>query len=360
MTTSIQIQKMGEVLTPMIKDGHERIIFAHEPVSGLRSIIAIHDRTMGPALGGLRFFPYSDEQSALKDVMNLAKAMTYKSALADLSVGGGKSVIIGNPQIDKTEALLRSFGKVLNDLNGAYIVAEDAGTSQKDMDVIRRSTRFVTGASTSSGGAGDPSPVTAMGIFEGMKACVKHVFDRDDLSGIKVAIQGVGNVGFPLAKHLHQAGAKLVVSDKNQDHIKTAVKELGVQAVAPEDIFGIDCDIFSPCAMGGAINENTIQKLKCKIIAGAANNQLASEEIAEKLVTKGIVYAPDFVINAGGIIHVAQELEGYEWKKVEVRVQRIYNTILQILERSQSQKLPPSKIAVAMAKDRLAAKRLKD
>jgi leucine dehydrogenase len=337
----------------MTFEGHESIFFGHDVKSGLRTIIAIHSTKLGPSLGGCRIFAYPDEESALTDVVRLSKAMTYKASLAGLKLGGGKSVIIANPETDKTPELLLAYARCVDRLGGAYITAEDAGTSPQDMDIIRKHTRYVTGASRAFGGAGDPSPVTALGVFEGIKACVAHVFGSTSLEGKTIAIQGVGHVGYPLAKYLKDSGAHLVVSDKNTSNVERARTELGARAVGLDEIFAVPCDVFSPCAMGGAINEKTISQIKAKIIAGAANNQLASDEMGEQLMTKGVVYAPDFAINAGGLIHVAQELDGYDREKVETKVKNIFHTIEEILKQSAGEKVSSARIAVRLAQQRL-------
>jgi len=337
----------------MAKYDYEQLVFCHDEASGLKAIIAIHDTTLGPALGGTRMWVYESEEAAIEDALRLARGMTYKNAAAGLNLGGGKTVIIGNPRTDKSEAMFRAFGRYVESLNGRYITAEDVGTTVQDMDYIRMETNYVTGVSESYGSSGNPSPMTALGCYRGMQAAAKEAFGTSDLSGKVVAVQGVGNVGYYLCKHLHEAGAKLIVTDINQDSIDRCVNEFGAQVVAPNDIFGVECDIFAPCALGAIINDETLPLLKCKVIAGSANNQLKSRAHGDKLHEMGIVYAPDYVINAGGVINVADELEGYNQERAIKKIENIYNIIDNIFQIAREEGIPSYKAA-----DRLAEKRI--
>jgi leucine dehydrogenase len=279
--------------------------------------------------------------------------MTYKAAIADLPFGGGKAVIIGDPTKDKKPALFESFGMFIDRLGGNYITTVDSGTSPEDMDVIRKRTRHVVGGSESKGGSGDPSPMTAFGVTEGIKACAKFVYGSPDLSGKRIAVQGIGHVGLPLARNLRKLGASLIVADTNKANLEKATTELGAEVVDSNEIAGVKCDIFSPCALGGVIHSETVKKLRCQIVAGAANNQLASDEVGEELHACGIIYAPDFVINAGGLIQVGLEVNGYDPAKAEAKTKNIFNTITLILERSKTETRPTSEIAIRLAEERL-------
>lgn len=334
------------------RDGFEQVVFCNDVETGLKAIIAIHDTTLGPALGGVRMWNYNCEEEALHDVLRLAKGMTYKNAVAGLNLGGGKAVIIGDPKKDKSEALFRSFGRFVETLNGRYITAEDVGTFEEDMDYIHMETEFVTG--TSRKGAGDPSPVTALGIYYGMKQAAKEAFGSDSLKGLTIAVQGVGQVAYHLCKHLHEEGAELIVTDINEEAVERAVKEFAATSVKPDEIYDVDCDIFSPCALGGIINDETIPRLKAKVIAGSANNQLEKEEHGRILHEKGILYAPDYVINAGGVINVAEELAGYNRQRALNKVKSIYNILETVFEISRQKNIPTS-----IAANELAEKRIK-
>lgn len=342
---------MKNILEQMQERKFEEIHFHYDQKTGLKSIIAIHSTKRGPALGGCRFYPYMSEEDGLKDVMNLAQAMTNKAALAGLPLGGGKSIIFGDPKTEKNEALMESFGQFVDRLGGQYITSVDSGTTPEDLNVILRQTKNVTGFTPEFGGAGDPSPMTALGVFEGIRACIHHVFGTDEWKGKKIAIQGVGNVGHTLSKMLKDAGASIVITDRDENKAKKLASELGSEYVSPEQILEQKCDVLAPCAMGGVIDDKTIEKLHCKIVAGAANNPLSSMEVAEKLHVKGIVYAPDFAINAGGLIHVAQELKGYDPIKTEKKTREIYTTILKIVERAKKENVASAIVARRMAKE---------
>lgn len=336
---------------------HEQVVFCCDPSAGLKAIIAIHNTNRGPALGGCRMWPYKSDDEALQDVLRLSRGMTYKSAIANLNLGGGKSVIIGNPRTDKTEALLRAMGRFLEGLGGRYIVAEDAGTHVEDIKIMGQETQYVVGVldkATGEGGmrSGDPSPATAYGVLVGLKAAVRYRLGRDDLKGLKVAIQGVGNVGYRLAKYLKEAGAQVWVADIYDDQVRRAVHELGVTPVSVDQIFGLDVDVFAPCALGSALNDDTLPQLRAKVVAGSANNQLAEERHDKELMTRGILYAPDYVINAGGLIDVSYERFGYDRDKLVKHIEGIYDTLMEIFERARSEQLPTGMVADHIAEER--------
>lgn len=333
---------------------HEQVVFCYDKSSGLKSIIAIHNTTLGPALGGTRFWDYESDQAALKDVLRLSRGMTYKAAITGLHLGGGKAIIIGNSQKDKSEALFRRYGKFVNGLSGRYITAEDVGTSEQDMEWISRETEYVSGVPEYMGGGGDPSPFTAYGTFLGIKACVKELYGNDSLEGKKVGVQGAGHVGQHLMSYLKDAGAKIYVTDIRKESLKKLVEEFNATIVEPEDIYDIDMDIYSPCALGATVNSETIGRLKCQIIAGAANNQLEDEEIhGEMLIDKGILYAPDFLINAGGLINVSAELDGYNKAQVLANTEKIYDRTLEIFRLAKAEKITTQKAAITIAEKRL-------
>ncbi|HLU67579.1 MAG TPA: Glu/Leu/Phe/Val dehydrogenase dimerization domain-containing protein [Kofleriaceae bacterium] len=341
----------------MSQHGYGELHLKRDQASGLEAIIAIHDTRLGPALGGCRFIPYASEEEALVDALRLARGMTYKAALAGLDHGGGKSVII-RPQrrFDRT-ALFRAFGQFVEDLRGHYVTAEDSGTSIEDMEVIRSVTRHVTGVDPAHGGGGDPSPFTALGVRRGIEACVKFALGRDSLQGIRVAVQGVGHVGYHLCRELHAQGAELIVADVDPLKAERAQREFGA-AIAPlDEIFAVECDVFAPCALGSALNRDTVPRLRCTIVAGAANNQLAETSMGAALMQRGILYAPDYAINAGGLINVAQEVAGYDAEKARARTMKIYDTILEIAERARKAMTPTDIIANKMVEERLSRSR---
>lgn len=332
---------------------YEQLVFCQDKQSGLKAIIAIHDTTLGPALGGTRMWTYESEEAAIEDALRLARGMTYKNAAAGLNLGGGKTVIIGDPRKDKNEEMFRAFGRYIQGLNGRYITAEDVGTTVEDMDIIHDETDFVTGISPAFGSSGNPSPVTAYGVYKGMKAAAKAAFGTDSLEGKTVAVQGVGNVAYNLCRHLHEEGAKLIVTDINKEAVERAVAEFGARAVDPDDIYSQECDIYAPCALGATINDDTIPQLKAKVIAGAANNQLKETRHGDQIHDMGIVYAPDYVINAGGVINVADELYGYNSERALKKVEGIYGNIERVLEISKRDRMP-----TYLAADRLAEERI--
>ncbi|HMV27161.1 MAG TPA: Glu/Leu/Phe/Val dehydrogenase [bacterium] len=333
---------------------HEQVVFFSDKASGLRAIVAIHDTTLGPALGGCRMYPYATTEEALNDVLRLSRGMSYKAAVAGLNLGGGKAVIIGDPKKHKNEILFRTFGRFIQGLGGRYITAEDVGTSVTDMEWIRMETRYVTGISRAQGGSGDPSPVTALGTYRGLKACVEKVFGTQSLKGLRIAVQGLGHVGYYLVRHLHDEGAKLVVTDVDGERVKRVVSEFGAEYVDSDKIYDADVDVFSPCAMGAIINDDTIGRLKCKIIAGAANNQLQDEaRHGAMLLAKKITYAPDYVINAGGLINVYNELEGYNQEKALAQAKGICDIMKKILELAERENISTHEASNRIAEERI-------
>lgn len=342
------------IFEKMSEHEHEQVVFCYNKAAGLKAIIAIHDTTLGPSLGGLRMWPYKTEQEALHDVLRLSRAMTYKAAAAGLNLGGGKAVIIGDSQAEKTEFLFRAFGRFVESLNGRYITAEDVGTTVWDMDYISAETRYVTGLVTSKGGSGDPSPFTAFGVYQGMRACLAEAFETPSVRGKTVAIQGLGNVGSHLAKYVHENGGKLIVTDINKELIEKVVKNTGARAVESDAIYDQDCDVFAPCALGGVLNDQTIPRLKCRIIAGAANNQCAEDiKHSRMLMDRGIIHAPDFVINAGGLMNVYEELEGYNRERALQKVSQLFQSVKRILETARKQNITTQEAAHEVARQRI-------
>ncbi|HSR67040.1 MAG TPA: Glu/Leu/Phe/Val dehydrogenase dimerization domain-containing protein [Acidobacteriota bacterium] len=334
--------------------GHEQVTFCHKPEFGLKAIIAIHDTTLGPALGGCRMWQYDSEQEAIIDVLRLSRGMTYKAAVTGLELGGGKSVIIGDPQKDKSKEMWRAFGRFVEGLGGRYITAEDVGTSVHDMEIVRAETRHVTGISRMLGGSGDPSPVTARGVYVGIKAAAKFHQGRESLQGLKVAIQGLGHVGMHLADLLHHDGAELVVCDIHQEHVEEAVRRFSARPVGVDEIYSQNVDVFSPCALGAVVNDQTIDVLKCAIVAGAANNQLAIEKVhGPMLAERGILYAPDYVINAGGLINVFHEMKGYDEEAALDQADGIYDSLLSIFHVSKERDIPPHEASNHVAEERM-------
>jgi leucine dehydrogenase len=333
---------------------HEQVVFCHDPKSNLKAIIAIHNTTLGPALGGTRMWNYNSDDEAVVDALRLSRGMTYKAAISGLNLGGGKAVIIGDPSL-KGEALWRRYGKFVNSLNGKYITAEDVNTSAADMEYIYQETKHVTGIPEYMGGSGDPSPFTAYGVFVGMKACAHKQWGSDNLSGKKVLVQGVGHVGQYLVGHLVDAGAKVYITDINETRIKETTDKYDVTFIKPADMLTLDMDIYAPCALGATVNSDTIPQLKCSVIAGAANNQLAEEKVhGRQLIERGIIYAPDFLINAGGLINVAAEASGsYNREKVTKDVEKIYNRILDIFSLSETEKITTQEAAIRIAQQRM-------
>ena len=331
--------------------GHEQLVICNDNTAGYRGIIAVHSTTLGPALGGTRFWQYASDEEAIIDALRLARGMTYKNAVAGLNLGGGKSVIIGNNKTADREMIFRAHGRFVESLGGRYITAEDVGTSTADMDFVHMETKNVSGL---AGRSGDPSPVTAHGVFRAIQASAKERWGSDDLSTKTVTVQGAGHVGYYLAKELHEAGAKLIVTDIDVERVKSVVSEFGARAVAPEDIYGATADIFAPCALGAIINDTTIPQLKVEIVAGAANNVLLEERHGVALEERGILYAPDYVANAGGVINVYSELAGWSSARAFRKADEIYETILKVFNIAKTDSVP-----TYVAADRLAEQRIK-
>jgi leucine dehydrogenase len=335
----------------MTEHGHEQILLCSEPSVGYRGIIAIHNTTLGPALGGTRFWNYATEADAVVDALRLAKGMTYKAAVTGLNLGGGKSVIIGDPKIKAgREMIFRAHGRFVDSLKGRYITAEDVGTSVEDMDFVQMETKFVAGL---QGGSGDPSPITAHGTYWGIKAAAKAKYGSDSLKGKRIAVQGVGHVGYYLCQYLAEEGAHLIVTDIDDERVRTVVKEFKAEAVAPDRIYGVDAPIFAPCALGAIVNDDTLKVMKFEIIAGAANNQLAEERHGDELEKRGVLYAPDYVINAGGLINVYGEINGWSADRAKRKAGEIYDTLLQLFDLSAKEGLPTYKAADRWAERRI-------
>ncbi len=335
--------------------GHEQLVYCYDEPTGLKALIGIHNTVLGPALGGTRMWDYKSEEEALVDVLRLSRGMTFKAAISGLNLGGGKAVIIGNAQTQKTEAFLRRFGRFVESLKGRYVTAEDVNMSPDDMEYIAMETKYVTGLSEKMGGSGDPSPFTAYGVYMGMKACAKEAYDSDSLKGKRIAVQGVGHVGLYLVKHLVEEGAEIIISDIFEDKIKAVTNDYRVQVVDEDDFYDVNMDIYAPCALGATINDSTINRLTCDIIAGGANNQLENErKHGRKLLDKGIIYAPDFMINAGGLINVGLDYTGnYSRERVFKKVERIYSTVLDIIHKSKTDKIPSQQAAIQLAEERI-------
>jgi leucine dehydrogenase len=340
-------------------EAHEGVHAFADAASGLKCIIAVHSTARGPAAGGCRMWPYASSEEALTDALRLSRAMSYKNAMADLDLGGGKSVIIGDSRTQKTPALFEAFGQAVEDVGGKYWTAEDVGVSPPDLAHARRRTRYVAGLDGHPAASGDPSPVTAEGVFRGIQLCVRRTMNRD-LDGVRVAIQGVGHVGEYLAKKLHAAGARLILTDVNGEALRRVAAETNAETVAPSAIFDVACDVFAPCALGGAVSLDTIPHLRAKIVAGAANNQLAGPDAGEELFRRGILYAPDYVINGGGIINVAGEIraldrgEAFDPAWVDAKLDRLMLTLEEVLDQAQRERRPTHEVANAVAKARIA------
>ena len=344
---------MTNIFQEIKKDGHEQILLCADAASGLQAIIAIHSTLRGPSLGGCRMWPYKRFDDALSDVMRLSKAMTYKAAVSDLPLGGGKSVIWGDPRAEKSRALLLAFARQVETLGGRYIVAEDVGIALSDIAFIREKTAHVAGFPIEEGGSGDPSPATAHGVFHGMRACLEEAYHSPSFEGKIIAIQGLGKVGNALAKMLHEAGARLYISDMDPEKVAHGCRDYGADPIHGHEIYRVDCDIFSPCALGGSINERTLPLLSCRIVAGSANNQLENREMAAALDQRKILYAPDYVLNAGGIINIAEELRGYDLTRAYQKVEGIYERMKIVFSLAKEKS-----ISTAEAADRLAEKNL--
>jgi leucine dehydrogenase len=332
---------------------HEQVVFCHDAESGLDSIIAIHDTTLGPALGGTRMWPYRSTHEALVDVLRLSEGMTYKAAVADLELGGGKAVIIGDSKRDKTPELLRAHGRFVDTLGGRYITAEDVGIGVEDMEYVYEETRHVTGIRSSPQGSGDPSPVTAFGVYNGIKASCKQKLGSDDLKGVRIAVQGAGHVGYYVCENLAADGAVLSICDIDAERVHKVVDDFGATPVEPDAIYDVDCDVFAPCALGAIINDATLRRLRCQIVAGGANNQLEEDRHGDALDAKGILYAPDYVINAGGLINVYGEIVGYGLETAKEKAYGIYGTLLSIYEIAAEEGIPTYRAADRLARERI-------
>ncbi|WP_048331202.1 Glu/Leu/Phe/Val family dehydrogenase [Bizionia psychrotolerans] len=353
-----ELHKMDPVFGQHSFDNHEQVVFCNDKDTGLKAIIGIHNTVLGPALGGTRMWNYANEWEALNDALRLSRGMTFKSAITGLNLGGGKAVIIGDAKTQKTPELMRKFGEFVHSLSGKYITAEDVGMTTADMDTVREVTPYVTGISESLGGAGNPSPITAYGVFMGMKAAAKYKFGSDVLEGKSVFVQGIGNVGEALVEHLVDEGANVTISDISQERLEEVRAKYAVSIYGGNDIYSEAMDIYAPCALGATINDDTIYKLKAQVIAGAANNQLAIEQKHGKILQeRGIIYAPDFLINAGGIINVYAELEGYDRKEIMRKTENIYNTTLEILNNANTHNITTNHAALNIAQARIDARK---
>lgn len=354
-TLASEMEKEFSVFESITSMEHEQVVFCNDPHTGLKAIIGIHNTTLGPALGGTRMWTYQNDNDAIIDVLRLSRGMTYKAAISGLNLGGGKAVIIGDSKTMKNEALLRRFGKFVDSLGGKYITAEDVGMGEKDMEYISMETNHVTGLAENLGGAGDPSPVTAYGVYMGMKASAKKSYGNDDLNGKNVLVQGAGHVGSYLVDYLVEEGANVMVADIFEDKIKQITnKHNKVKVVDPNNIFDLDMDIYAPCALGATLNDESIPKLKCQIVAGAANNQLAVERRHGNMCKeRGIVYAPDFLINAGGLMNVYAELVGHTKETTFNKAEKIYDTTLAILDVSDKENINTQEAALKLAKKRI-------
>jgi leucine dehydrogenase len=330
---------------------HEQVVFCYEPSCGYRGIIAIHSSVLGPALGGTRFWQYGSDEEAFIDALRLSRGMTYKAAVAGLNLGGGKSVIIGDPKTGDSEAVFRAHGRFVETLKGRYITAEDVGTSVDDMEFVAMETEHVTGR---AGTSGDPSPVTAFGTYRGIKAAARHRYGSDDLGGRTVTVQGVGHVGYYLCQNLAAEGARLVVTDIDPEKVQKVVQDFDAQAVGPDEIYAVPADVYAPCALGAVINDETLKVLKVDIVAGAANNVLAEERHGDELHRRGILYAPDYVINAGGLINVCGELNGWTPERSMRKAGDIYNTLVRLFALAEAEGIPPNQAADRLAEERIA------
>lgn len=349
-----ELSKAAPVFGQLSFDDHEQVVFCNDKDTGLKAIIGIHNTVLGPSLGGTRMWKYDTEWEALNDVLRLSRGMTFKSAAAGLNLGGGKAVIIGDAKTEKTPELMRKFGEFVHSLGGKYITAEDIGMETADMDTVRDVTPYVTGISESRGGSGNPSPVTAYGVFMGMKAAAKYQFGTDNLEGKRVLVQGTGHVGGSLVEHLRGEGAEVYITDLNRERLEALSSKFGAKIFEGEDLYSAEVDIYAPCALGATVNDESISKLKAKVIAGAANNQLADEKKnGNMLREKGIVWAPDFLINAGGIINVYGELEGYNKDETMRQTENIFNTTLETLKRAEAGGITTLEAALKLAQDRI-------
>lgn len=358
MTLTEEVTEVGTgIFAQVTTMGHEQVVFCHDRATGLKAIIGVHSTALGPALGGLRIWNYDNDEQALVDVLRLSRGMSLKNSVAGLNLGGGKAVIIGDARKIKSEALLKRFAEYVHRLSGTYITAEDVGVTTADIDTMSAITPYVSGKPVEKGGSGDPSPFTAYGVYLGMKASAKKAYGSDSLAGKAIAVQGTGHVGSYLLGHLQKEGAKLFVSDFYEERAAKAAAEFGATMVGKDEIFDLDVDIFAPCALGAIINDNTIDRLKCRVVAGAANNQLADEKVhGYGLKDRGIVYAPDFLINAGGVINVYQELLGYDKALATQKVEKIYDITARLLDRAEKEGITSHEAALNAALKRIETK----
>lgn len=349
-----ELHKVDPVFGQLSFDNHEQVVFCNDKDTGLKAIIGIHNTVLGPALGGTRMWNYANEWEALNDVLRLSRGMSFKSSISGLNLGGGKAVIIGDAKSQKTPELMRKFGEYVHSLSGKYITAEDVGMETKDMDTVREVTPYVTGISEEKGGSGNPSPITAYGVYMGLKAAAKYRFGSDNLEGKKVLVQGIGHVGEVLVQHLTESGALVTIADINEDRLNQVGSKYGAKIFTGADLYSAEVDIYAPCALGATINDDTIHKIKAKVIAGAANNQLANEVIHGTLLKdKGILYAPDFLINAGGVINVYSELANLTRAQVMEKTENIYNTSLEIFKFAESNNITTHQAAMSIAQKRI-------
>jgi leucine dehydrogenase len=360
-TTGKELHKIDPVFGQLSFDDHEQIVFCNDKDTGLKAIIGIHNSVMGPALGGTRMYNYANEWEALNDVLRLSRGMTFKAAITGLNIGGGKAVIIGDPKTQKTPELMRKFGEFVHGLSGRYITAEDMGMETKDMDIVRDVTPYVTGISEERGGSGNPSPVTAYGVYMGMKAAAKRKFGSDVLTGKRVLVQGIGHVGETLVDYLTKEGAIVTISDINEERLYEVGSKYNSQIFIGADLYTADVDIYAPCAMGATINDATVHKIKAKVIAGAANNQLANEDVHGAILQeRGILYAPDFLINAGGIINVYAELAHYGKEEIMRKTENIYNTTLEIIDYAVANGITTHHAALTIAQNRIDQRKMEN
>ncbi len=359
MIQATELKKVDPVFGQLSFNDHEQIVFCHDKDTGLKAIIGIHNTVLGPALGGTRMWNYTNEWEALNDVLRLSRGMTYKSAITGLNLGGGKAVIIGDAKTQKTPELMRKFGEFVHSLGGKYITAEDVGMETSDMDMVHEVTPYVTGISESKGGSGNPSPITAYGVFMGMKAAVKYRIGDDSMEGKKVLVQGIGHVGATLVDYLHKEGAQILISDINEERLLELSKKYQATIVSGSEILNQQLDVYAPCALGATVNDSTVNAINTKVIAGAANNQLADEKIHGEILRKrGIAYAPDFLINAGGIINVYAELEGYGKKEILKKTENIYKTTLEIFKYAEDNQITTHQAALNKAQERIDNQKL--
>jgi leucine dehydrogenase len=349
-----ELHKVDPVFGQISFDGHEQVVFCNDKDTGLKAIIGIHNTVLGPALGGTRMWNYANEWEALNDVLRLSRGMSFKSSISGLNLGGGKAVIIGDAKSQKTPELMRKFGEYVHSLSGKYITAEDVGMETKDMDTVREVTPYVTGISEEKGGSGNPSPITAYGVFMGLKAATKYRFGSDNLEGKKVLVQGIGHVGEVLVQHLTESGALVTIADINEERLNHVGSKYGAKIFTGADLYSAEVDIYAPCALGATINDDTVHKIQAKVIAGAANNQLANEVVhGAMLKEKGILYAPDFLINAGGVINVYSELANLTRAQVMEKTENIYNTSMEIFKFAEQHNITTHQAAMSMAQKRI-------